>query len=86
METNRSDEDTDIYKLIQLYEVNALLFDPPGQPKTLSFYRQHCGKKIPKACRYLIYSEADFEVFRPAGATRCTHGGEIWHGGGDLRC
>ena len=34
---------------------------------------------------YLIYSEADFKVFRPAGATRCTDGGEIWHGGGDLR-
>ena len=34
-------------------------------------------------CRYLIYSEADFEVFRPAGTTRCTDGGEIWHGGGD---
>ena len=34
-------------------------------------------------CRY-CYSEADFEVFRPAGATRCTDGGEIWHGGGDL--
>jgi len=34
--------------------------------------------------RYLIYSEADFEVFRPAGATCCTDGGEIWHGGGDL--
>jgi len=33
--------------------------------------------------RYLIYSQADFEVFRPAGATRCTDGGEIWHGGGD---
>jgi len=33
--------------------------------------------------RYLSYSEADFEVFRPAGATRCTDGGEIWHGGGD---
>jgi len=31
---------------------------------------------------YLIYSEADFEVFRPAGATRCTDGGEIWQGGG----
>jgi len=30
-------------------------------------------------CRYLVYSEADFEVFRPAGATRCTDGGEIWH-------
>jgi len=36
-----------------------------------------------QACRYLIYSEADFEVFRPAGATRCTDGGEIWRGGGD---
>jgi len=33
--------------------------------------------------RYLIYSEADFEVFRPAGVTCCTDGGEIWHGGGD---
>jgi len=35
--------------------------------------------------RYLVYSEDDFEVFRPAGATRCADGGEIWHGGGDLR-
>jgi len=35
--------------------------------------------------RYLIYSEADFEVFRPAGATRCTDGSEIWHEGGDRR-
>ena len=35
--------------------------------------------------RYLNYSEADFEVFRPVGATRCTDGGEIWHGGVDLR-
>ena len=24
--------------------------------------------------RYLVYSEADFEVFRPAEATRCTDG------------
>jgi len=32
--------------------------------------------------RYLVYSEADFEVFRLAGATRCTDGGEIWHEGG----
>jgi len=31
--------------------------------------------------RHLSYSKADFEVFRPA--TRCTDGGEIWHGGGD---
>ena len=36
-----------------------------------------------QTCRYyLIYAEADFAVFRPAGATRCTDGGEIWHGGG----
>ena len=39
-----------------------------------------------QACQYLIYSEADFEVFRPAGATRCTDWGEIWRGGGDRRC
>ena len=34
---------------------------------------------------YLIYSEADFQDFRPAGATRCTDGGEIWHEGPLLR-
>jgi len=33
-------------------------------------------------CRYLSYPEADFDVFRPAGATHCTDGSEIWHGGG----
>ena len=38
-----------------------------------------------QTCRYFVYSEADFEVFRPAGATRCTDGGEIRHGGGDRR-
>ena len=31
--------------------------------------------------RYLSYSEADFEVSRPAGSTRCIDGGEIWQGG-----
>jgi len=35
--------------------------------------------------RYLIYSEADFEVLRPAWATSCTDGGEIWHRGRDRR-
>jgi len=34
---------------------------------------------------YLNYSEANFEVFHPTGATRCTDGGEIWQGGGDQR-
>jgi len=28
--------------------------------------------------RNLSYSEADFEVFCPTGATRCTDGDEIW--------
>jgi len=37
-----------------------------------------------QTCRYLVYSEADFKVFRPAGARRCTDWGEIWRGGGDL--
>jgi len=27
--------------------------------------------------RYLSNLQTDFEVFRPAGATRCTDGGEI---------
>jgi len=35
--------------------------------------------------RYLVYSETDVEVFRPAGATRCTDGGKIWPGGGNRR-
>ena len=47
------------------------------------YYRQHCAQRKPR--RYLIYSEANFEGFRPAGATRCTDGGKIWHGGGDQR-
>ena len=51
---------------------------------------QHIVRLLPAALRaaqarrYLIYSEANFEVFRPAGATRCTDGGEIWRGWGDL--
>ena len=35
-----------------------------------------------QTCRYLVYLEANFEVFRPAGATRCTDGGEICVGEG----
>ena len=35
--------------------------------------------------RYLSYSETDFEGFRPAGATPCTDGCEIWHEGDDRR-
>jgi len=36
---------------------------------TIFYYQQHCAQH-----RYLSYSNADFEVFRPAGATRCTDG------------
>jgi len=33
------------------------------------------GSIAPNASRrYLVYSEADFEVFHPTGATRCTDG------------
>jgi len=46
------------------------------------FYQQHCSQARSATRRYLSYSEADFQVFRPAAATRCTDGGEIWHGGG----
>ena len=56
---------------------------------SLDFTRRRGGQKrsvfLPAAlraaqtCRYLVYSEADFEVFCPAGATRCTDGDEIWH-------
>jgi len=36
-------------------------------------------------CRYFVYSRADFGVFRPTGATRCTDQGEIWQEGADRR-
>ena len=52
----------------------------------LILYRNFITGSIARSARrrYLIYSDADFEVFRPTGATRCTDGGEIWHGGGNL--
>jgi len=60
----------------------GLGFHPPlRRPKTMSFFTGSIARSASR--RDLIYSEADFEVFRPAGATCCTDGGEIWHGGGD---
>ena len=35
---------------------------------------QPTALRAAQSAGYLIYSEADFEVFRPAGATRCTDG------------
>ena len=31
-------------------------------------------------CRYCFYSQAKNQVFRPAGATRCTDSGQTWQG------
>jgi len=42
---------------------------------SLFFYLLPAALRAALTCRYLIYSEANFEVFRPAGATRCTDGG-----------
>ena len=48
---------------------------PPGRPIKLSFVTGSIARSATR--RYLIYSGADFEVFRPTGATRCTDWGEI---------
>jgi len=42
------------------------------------YYRQDLPEG--QLCRHCFYSRADFRIFRPAGATRCTDQGEIWHG------
>jgi len=48
----------------------------------MTFYRQD----LPQAALSVLFLlTADFLVFRPAGATRCTDQGEIWHGGPLLR-
>jgi len=54
-----------------------------GSQKRLSFFTFSIARSAKR--RYLSYSEADFEGFRPAEATHCTDGGEIWHEGGDQR-
>ena len=54
--------------------------DPPDGSQLITGSIARSAKR-----RYLSYSEGDFLVFRPAGATRCTDGGEIWHGLVDRR-
>jgi len=44
-----------------------------GTAKNIEFLP--AALRAAQICWYLVYSEADFEVFRPAGATRCTDGG-----------
>jgi len=43
----------------------------------MEFHLLPAALRAAQACRYFIYSEANFEVFRPTGATRCTDGVEI---------
>ena len=40
----------------------------------ISNYRQDC--RVAANCRYCFYSQAKNQVFRPAGATRCTDSGQ----------
>jgi len=49
---------------------------------SLSFFTGSIARSTSR--RYLVYSEADFEVFRPAVATYCTDEGKIWHEGGEV--
>jgi len=52
-------------------------------PYWRSFFLPSYRKDLPEGqlWRYFVYSRADFGVFRPAGATRCTDQGQIWQGG-----
>ena len=50
---------------------------PPGRPKTVSFFTGSIARSA--RCRYLIYSEANFEVFPPAGATHIAPKGPLLH-------
>jgi len=54
----------------------------------LTYYYYYYRQDLPQAALpvpVLFLLTADFLVFRPAGATRCTDQGEIWHGGADHR-
>ena len=48
------------------------------------FYRQDCH--VAENCRYCFYSQAKKQVFRPAGATRCTNSGQTLQYLGPLGC
>ena len=44
----------------------------------MRFYRQDCREAA--ICWYYIYPEAKNQVYRPAGATRCTDSRQTWSG------
>jgi len=69
--------------LILLNDAAYMLFTSPQGGRSSCLYNGLStlitGSIARSAMRwYLIYSEADFEVSCPAGATRCTDWGEIW--------
>jgi len=52
----------------------ADVHSPARDDAFVSSYRQDC--RIAANCRYCFYSQAKNQVFRPAGATRCTDSGQ----------
>ena len=72
-----------MYTFTKLKENAVTTLDLPAKRSSITTRRVFTGSIASSAKRrYLIYSETDFEVLRPAGATRCTDGGEVWRGGG----
>ena len=71
--------------------VGRWISDVTGDDREVAFIYQRLSVLITgricrrQLCRYCFYSRADFEVFRPARATRCTDQGQIWQGGADRR-
>ena len=51
----------------------------PSVDGHFSFFTDSIARSVMR--RYLIYSEADFEVFAPQGRHVAPIGGEIWLGG-----
>jgi len=75
--TVKATQDVQTFSFVSL---TAALFQPAFLPPQTNFYRQEAQSIT---CRYCFYSQADFWVFHPAEATRCTDQGEIWQGGAD---
>jgi len=61
------------------------LFMPLQELQFWQIYNYRQDLPEGQLCQYFVYSRADFEVFHPAGATRCTDQGQIWQGGADRR-
>ena len=73
----------DLWDMLLEYNQLSVIFD--GLLFCISYCFRYHRQDLPEGqlCRYFVYSRADFRVFRPSGATRCTDQGEIWHEGAD---